>query len=155
MTGSLKTPWAHALLLACLVWLALVFAPALLGAAGWPQADVLRWLFHPVCHQIPERSFHVLGEPLAVCARCTGLYLGFTLGVAAWPHLPRVAARLAKQPRWILVFMVPLVIDVMLDTTALIRFATGSAAAFPCGLLPLLAIAELRKTRIQTGGVPP
>lgn len=152
MTGPLRTPWAYGLLLACLVWLALVLAPALLAAAGWPHVDLLRWLFHPICHQIPERSFHVLGEPLAACARCTGLYLGFTLGVAAWPHLPTLAARLARQPRWVLVCMVPLGVDVMLESTALIRFATGLVAAFPCGLLPLIAISELRTTRIQTGG---
>lgn len=155
MTGSLQSPWAYVLLLACLVWLALVLAPPLLAAAGWPHADLLRSLFHPVCHQIPGRSFHLLGEPLAACARCTGLYLGFTLGVAAWPHLPRLAARLARRPQWVLVCMVPLGVDVMLESTAWIRFATGLAAAFPCGLLPLLAIAELRTTGIRTGGTCP
>ena len=29
-----------------------------------------------VCHQRPERSFHWDGAQLAVCARCTGIYLG-------------------------------------------------------------------------------
>ena len=156
VTGeSLQSPWAYGLLLACLAWMALVFAPALFASAGWPHADALRWLFHPVCHQIPGRSFHVLGEPLAACARCTGLYLGFTLGVAAWPRLPNLATRLAKRPRWILVFMVPLAVDVTFESAAVVRFATGVVAAFPCGLLPLLAIAELQATQTQSGGDPP
>jgi len=32
-----------------------------------------------VCHQKPERSFHLWGAQLAVCARCTGIYLGAAL----------------------------------------------------------------------------
>jgi uncharacterized membrane protein len=37
-----------------------------------------------VCHQIPERSFHVAGSQLPVCARCTGLYVGGAVGVVVW-----------------------------------------------------------------------
>jgi uncharacterized membrane protein len=32
-----------------------------------------------VCHQRPERSFHLLGAQLPVCARCTGVYAGAAL----------------------------------------------------------------------------
>ncbi len=142
---DLQTPWGRALLAACLCWLALVVAPPLAAAGGWPHGELLRWLLHPVCHQIPERSFHLHGVPLAACARCTGLYLGFTLGVAAWPHLPRLAGALAARPRWVLVFMVPLAVDVWIENTALSRLATGLVAAFPCALLPLLALAERRE----------
>ena len=129
-----------ALWLACLGGLALVLAPALLAAAGSPYADVLRWLLHPICHQIPERSFHLLGEPLAVCQRCTGLYLGFALGVVAWPLLPRLAARLAAQPRCIGFFVLPMAIDWLVENSGASRFATGMIAALPIGLLPLLAL---------------
>jgi len=34
-----------------------------------------------VCHQKPERSFHLWGAQLPVCARCTGIYLGAALAV--------------------------------------------------------------------------
>ena len=131
-----------ALLLTCLSGLALVVAPPFLAAAGWPYADALRWLLHPICHQIPERSFHLFGEPLAVCHRCTGLYLGFTLGVAAWPLLPGLSARLAAHPRRIAFFALPLAIDWLADNSAASRFATGMIAAFPVGLLPWLALDE-------------
>ena len=151
---QLQTPWGHALLVACLCWLALVIAPPVAAAAGWPYGELLHLLLHPVCHQIPERSFYLHGVPFAACARCTGLYLGFTLGVAAWPHLPRLAGALAARSRWVAVFMVPLAIDVLVENTALSRFATGLVAAFPCALLPLLAIADLREARNPTGGVP-
>ena len=35
---------------------------------------------YAVCHQIPERSFHLPGRPLPLCARCTGTFLGAMLG---------------------------------------------------------------------------
>ena len=35
-----------------------------------------------ICHQRPERSFHLDGHRLPVCARCTGLYLAAPLGLA-------------------------------------------------------------------------
>jgi uncharacterized membrane protein len=37
-----------------------------------------------VCHQISDRSFHIAGVQLPVCARCTGLYLGAAIGAIAW-----------------------------------------------------------------------
>jgi uncharacterized membrane protein len=36
-----------------------------------------------VCHQKPERSFRLAGQPLPVCARCTGIYIGAALAVVA------------------------------------------------------------------------
>lgn len=133
-----------ALLLGCVGWLALVASPPLLALAGTGFAALPHWLLHPVCHQIPERSFHWLGVPLAACHRCTGLYVGFTLGVALWPHLRGMAARLSANPRWTAAFFVPLLIDVLAGNTPMSRFATGLVAAFPVALLPLLAIGELQ-----------
>jgi uncharacterized membrane protein len=38
-----------------------------------------------VCHQRIDRSFMLAGEPMPVCARCTGIYLSGALGaIAAW-----------------------------------------------------------------------
>ena len=36
---------------------------------------------YAVCHQLDERSFHVDGHRLPLCARCSGMYLGAVLGV--------------------------------------------------------------------------
>ncbi|WP_233993833.1 DUF2085 domain-containing protein [Salinibacter altiplanensis] len=37
--------------------------------------------FAPVCHQMPGRSVHVGGVPVALCDRCSGIYLGLVVGV--------------------------------------------------------------------------
>ena len=124
-----------ALLLACLAVLAAVAAAAPLAAAGWPYAELLRWPFSLACHQLPERSFHWLGSPLAVCQRCAGLYLGFALGVAAWPHLPAGVRRLATRPAWLATCLALLALDWALPNSTASRFATGLLAAFPIGLL--------------------
>jgi len=42
------------------------------------KADALGYA---VCHRIDERSFHVDGRQLPLCARCSGMYLGAVLGL--------------------------------------------------------------------------
>jgi uncharacterized membrane protein len=36
----------------------------------------------PFCHQLSERSFQVAGHTAPLCTRCTGMWIGITLGVA-------------------------------------------------------------------------
>jgi uncharacterized membrane protein len=36
-----------------------------------------------ICHQIAERSFHLDGAQLPVCARCLGIYAGAAMGALA------------------------------------------------------------------------
>lgn len=36
------------------------------------------------CHQMPERSFFFRGYQFPLCARCTGIALGYILGVLFW-----------------------------------------------------------------------
>ena len=62
----------------------LVVLPAALAGGGHDAAAAaLRAALHPLCHQMPERSFAIGGSPLAVCARCAGLYAGFLAGCLA------------------------------------------------------------------------
>lgn len=44
----------------------------------WGKLDAVGYA---VCHQLDERSFHVNGQRLPLCARCSGMYLGAVLGV--------------------------------------------------------------------------
>jgi len=45
-----------------------------------------------ICHQLPERSFHLWAAQMPVCARCTGIYVGAAIGAIA-----SVTVRLKKD----------------------------------------------------------
>lgn len=67
-----------------LAWaVAIVLAPWLAAAAG-PVGGVVYAFGSVICHQLPDRSFHLAGVQLPVCARCAGLYAGAAGGVLLW-----------------------------------------------------------------------
>lgn len=39
------------------------------------------------CHQLPERSFFFMGYQLPVCARCTGMILGYWGAILTQPFI--------------------------------------------------------------------
>ncbi len=142
----------HRLLLAgCGLWLgAVVFAPI----AAARELAVAPWLylfFDPICHQISERSFHVAGHALAVCHRCSGLYVGFSLGLLLVPRWDRVRTWLLEQPRRTLYFALPMLIDWTLPiNVAATRFGTGLLAAAPIAALLWAAVVQTYQPRPAT-----
>jgi uncharacterized membrane protein len=62
-----------------------------------------------ICHQRPERSFHLFATALPVCARCTGIYAGAALMAAATAIRPSLASLLmrAGARRVLLVSVLP------------------------------------------------
>jgi|GEM_PF-5580863 uncharacterized membrane protein len=128
----------------CFLWLAAVFFAAYARGQGLGGFGVLYGCFGSVCHQIPERSFSAFGAVLPVCHRCLGLYTGFTVGLLVFPYLHRWRAWLLGNPRWVLLFIAPMFVDVfLLPNTYLTRYLTGFSAAFPVALLAWGAAAQL------------
>jgi hypothetical protein len=85
---------AWAVLVVASPWLASLPAPgsAHLSAAAYGFGAL-------VCHQRADRSFHVGGTQLPVCARCTGLYLSAALGVlVVWSR--RRSLKAAPPEAW-------------------------------------------------------
>lgn len=113
-------------------------------------ADFLQWMGLGLCHQLPERSFFGGGIQVPVCARDTGIYIGFVVSflVIALVHK---GERPRGFPRWhVWAFMGGLLLAMAWDgvssyaalrqTTNAIRLFTGlgvgySAAAIVFAML--------------------
>jgi uncharacterized membrane protein len=99
-------------LLAVLIWLALIMAaPLLVSREHYFSSLLIYRSFSAVCHQLPERSFELSGYPLAVCARCTGIYAGFLLGLFIYPLARRLDDETMPDRRWLLLAAAPMLID--------------------------------------------
>lgn len=143
--------WAITLL-AGVMLVALATAPPYLGpdAAGW-----VRHAFSAVCHQIPSRTPHIGGESTALCHRCSGIAVGFVVGLLVAPLLgsgrQRAIARSA-QGRWLLIAVVPTGLDWLVGAvglwanTPLSRTLTGSVFGIIAG--GILAVNLLAPRRL-------
>ena len=103
-----------------LAWLGLIVSAPLLRASGHEAAAfVVYRVFAPLCHQLPERSYYLDGQPLAVCARCFGIYAGFALGVLCYPLVRSLRRTDTPARRWLLLAALPIGIDFALGFTGL------------------------------------
>lgn len=106
----------------------------------------MRWrmLFRLFCHGIPERCFYIWGVPMPICARCTAIYVGLALAVAAFALLPRLTERGARL--LLLAAVVPLGVDGLTQLVRLrestngLRSATGLVAGIAFGLWAITAV---------------
>jgi len=113
---------------------------------------VMHWLGFGLCHQLPARSFIAGGYQLPVCARDTGIYVGFLVSLAVIALLERGRRRTAVPPAWVLGVGAAFVLVMLWDgltsyaglreTTNLIRLATGVGMGFalPLAVVPMLNI---------------
>ena len=116
-----------------LALVALIIGAPLAQANGHPAfASSIYKAFSFVCHQIPDRSFHLAGHQFGVCSRCTGLYVGFAVAALIYP-LARSLKRTDTPARlWLILATLPLAIDFGLgyfsiwENTHLSRFLTGA-----------------------------
>lgn len=150
MNLSLGLPY-RLLVTGSIAWVALVALAPWARQQGWWIAEILYLAFAPVCHQLPERSFFCFAEPFAVCHRCFGLYLGFTVGLLAMPWLDRLREFLLRYPRMVILTAVPMAIDVfLLPNTPLTRFLSGFVAAFPVSLFVWVAGEQIYRAHFRT-----
>lgn len=115
------------------VFVALIVGAPLLKAGGFQAAaGAVYGAFTLLCHQMDERSFHLAGFKLAVCARCFGLYAGALVGALAYPFVRPLARRDLPTRGWLIAAAVPTSVDFALgffhvwENTHASRFLTAS-----------------------------
>jgi len=148
--------WGVALILIAFV-LALVVGAPLASVSGYPLlAFSFYRAFAFLCHQIPERSFYLLGAPLAICARCWGLYAGFALGILCYPIFNSLAQPRMPQRRWLLLAAVPTSVDFLLgfsgvwENTHWSRALTGALLGAMSALYVMPGVLELGRRKLRT-----
>ncbi|MCS7261586.1 MAG: DUF2085 domain-containing protein [Anaerolineae bacterium] len=99
-------------------WIAWLIPLGVIGAfLLLSPGDVLtktRLIGYAVCHQLPERSFHLAGEQLPLCARCSGTFLGALSGFVLLTLRGRQRA-IGLPPTPILVVLVTFIIALGID----------------------------------------
>jgi uncharacterized membrane protein len=153
--------------LGCLAVMSLILGAPLALNSGHPfWALTIYQGFSFVCHQIPERSFFIAGHPFAVCARCTGLYTGFTVATVAYPLVRSLRQTEAPARKWLFLAAAPLAIDFAVgyfgiwENTHSSRFATGAllgavAVLYVMPGLMDLSLREWRRADKQPARTPP
>ena len=124
--------WAFTSAIAAAIVGLIIGAPIAESHAHAQFASTIYKTFGFVCHQIPDRSFHLAGHAFAVCSRCTGLYMGFAVAAVVYPLAYSLKRIDTPRRRWLILAAVPLLIDFSLtyfglwSNTHLTRFLTGA-----------------------------
>lgn len=134
------------------VWLAAVVLAPFLESQESIWGSFLYAVFSPLCHQIPERCFHLWGFPLAVCSRCFGIYSGIMIGLFGFPITKGFSSVSVPSTGLFAVLTGPILVDtlgnflLLWETSPWLRFAIGSGWGI---ILPFYFIAGLSDAWIR------
>lgn len=137
------------LLSGALFWILLIVTAPLASLKNPSAGRCLYLFFSGICHQEADRCFLYHGLPLAVCARCLGLYIGFVFGLLGSLFLARFRMILLAHPRLLLLFVVPMALDLLLPNNHWSRLLTGMAASFPVAFFVHEAVEQIHIKSIR------
>jgi len=133
-----------------LCWMGMIiYAPVAVESGHHFVAAVIYRAYSNVCHQIPERSFKIFGNALAVCARCTGIYAGLTAGFLIYPLFRSLKSSESFPRVFLLLAPVPTGIDFLLtffgiwENTHLSRLVTGAILGIVCAFFIVPGLVDL------------
>lgn len=123
-----------------LIWLLLIFAAPYLASMGGyflNIADVIYIFFSGVCHQDESRSFHLAGNILGVCSRCTLIYTGFFAGMILYPAKYKLNNTSVPSLIYLMAAVFLLLLDVISDMSGFMKntFLTRSITGFFTGIV--------------------
>lgn len=151
-----KLVWAVVALITLTLVALIVGAPLAQANGHATFAVAIYKTFSFVCHQIPERSFHLIGYKFAVCSRCTGIYSGLAIAVLIYPLVRSFDNTQTPSLIWLFVAAAPLAIDWSLGYFSIwqnnhaSRFATGALLGATAVFYILPGLIEL-SSRFVTG----
>ncbi len=98
---------------------------------------VMREIGYAICHQMPDRTLHYGGRAMPVCARDTGLFMGFAVCSIVLLLVYRRSG--ARYPSWrkllcLVVFIIPTFVDAVTsyagarESSNALRLVTGACA---------------------------
>lgn len=112
MTVKTKLGLIYVITLAGIItWIAAVFLAAYLKSQSSPLSGFIYAIFSPTCHQIPSRCFTAFGYPVAVCARCLGIYFGFLFGTFIFPFTKGFAEPTLPPAKTFILVSIPISVD--------------------------------------------
>jgi uncharacterized membrane protein len=141
--------WAISAALVITILAAIIGAPLLQSSGHSAFAFKIYRVFSFLCHQIPERSFHIAGHQFAVCSRCTGLYAGFALAILSFPVFRSLQKTETPRIVWLFASAMPLAIDFSLtyfgiwQNNHFTRFTTGALFGAVAAIFILPGVIEL------------
>jgi uncharacterized membrane protein len=148
-------------LVGIVIWLGLIFLAPYLKSRSLESNIFLYALFSPLCHQIPSRSFFIFNYPLAVCARCLGIYFGFFAGAGLFPFVRRFSNLTLPKTQTFVFFTFPVALDFIGNLLRLwrssngLRFSTGFiwGAVLPFYFIPGMAdfLSRLKRKKASSG----
>ncbi|QQS49227.1 MAG: DUF2085 domain-containing protein [Acidobacteriota bacterium] len=128
-------PIYYGLIALTAAWLLGLAAAPWLMAGGYPLPAVILYRgFSVICHQLPDRSFEYQSLPFGVCARCTGIYVGFLAGLLVYPLWRSLRETEPPPARWLVAAALPMLVDYAGDLIGLFannhlsRTLTGAIA---------------------------
>lgn len=147
---------------AVLVWSGFTFLTTfwlfLIVAAPVAEANNFTGVSQPIykfcsyiCHQITARSYFLEKEPLAVCARCFGLYAGLLGGSILYPFLRGLDETRPLAYFWFFLAMIPMAVDWSLgflgiwENTHFSRLLSGLILGAACAVFIIPALVEISR----------
>ena len=136
-------------------WCSLIIAAPILAAGDGAVRSAgvaLTCFFSPVCHQWDSHSFHLCGEKLPVCIRCSAIYFGFLCGIILFPTFGAWVERRFSSRAILSAAAGGMLLDVLLslsgisDSTIATRLLTGGTF----GLLTAFVLTPLLQELIES-----
>lgn len=149
MKKSAASAWSVGFSVA-FVWVLMILLAPVAEIFGFSYiSNLLYKFFSYLCHQLPERSFHLENNAFAVCSRCFGVYFGLLSGFIIYPFFRNLNETEPFSRIWLFAALVPISVDWSLtvfgvwENTHWSRFLTGMILGFACAVFIVPALVEI------------